>query len=395
MSLTDGVARLRAETGVAELFAEAERQLNICNSCRFCEGYCAVYPALERRNVLTDGDVVYLANLCHDCRACLYACMYAPPHEFGVNPPAILAEVRRMSYESFTTKGALGRFRRTSLMTPRRRHLVLIDLLLGFFGVVVAVALTHGFGALVRAQIPTGSPYAVLTYRTIVGVSTGAALITLVVLISATLDYWHSTTGSLTGLFDLGAWARALRDGATLSYLRGGAEGCYVRENHASSERRALHLLVSYGFFACLLSTISAAVEEDIVGRAPPYPLLSVPVILGLVGGIGLVLGSLGLLRLKSTQDIIATDGPMTAMDRGFLLSLALLGATGLLTLVTRDRSFYGLILAVHLGVVWSAILLAPLSKFVHLVYRLLALVQDHRERAEEALALGHGAGRG
>ena len=32
-----------------DLLAEAERQLDICNACRYCEGYCAVFPALERR----------------------------------------------------------------------------------------------------------------------------------------------------------------------------------------------------------------------------------------------------------------------------------------------------------------------------------------------------------
>src|SRR5258708_7703782 len=80
--------------GLAELLAEADRQLTVCNACRYCEGYCAVFPALERRSILTDGDVAYLANLCHDCRACYYACMYAPPHEFGVNVPEVLAEVR-------------------------------------------------------------------------------------------------------------------------------------------------------------------------------------------------------------------------------------------------------------------------------------------------------------
>ena len=74
-----------------ELFAEAERQLTICNACRYCEGYCAVYPALERRNVLDEGDMTHLSNLCHDCRACFYACMYAEPHPFAVNPPAIAA----------------------------------------------------------------------------------------------------------------------------------------------------------------------------------------------------------------------------------------------------------------------------------------------------------------
>src|SRR5216683_5026093 len=81
--------------GLAELIEEADRQLTICNACRYCEGYCAVFPALERRTLLSEGDITHLADLCHDCRACFTACMYAPPHEFGVNPPAVLSAVRR------------------------------------------------------------------------------------------------------------------------------------------------------------------------------------------------------------------------------------------------------------------------------------------------------------
>ena len=68
-----------------ELVEEAQRVLSICNACRYCEGYCAVFPALERRLAFDEQDVHYLANLCHNCGACLYACQYAPPHEFQLN----------------------------------------------------------------------------------------------------------------------------------------------------------------------------------------------------------------------------------------------------------------------------------------------------------------------
>jgi citrate/tricarballylate utilization protein len=85
---------------LAGLLAEAQRQLTICNSCRYCEGYCAVFPAVERHTEVATADIPHLANLCHDCRACYYACMYAPPHEFGVNPPAILGQIRRATYRT-------------------------------------------------------------------------------------------------------------------------------------------------------------------------------------------------------------------------------------------------------------------------------------------------------
>ena len=77
-----------------DLFAEAERQLNVCNSCRYCAGYCPVWPALELRTAMTQGDITHLSNLCHDCRDCFTACMYTAPHEFDINPPAIFTQLR-------------------------------------------------------------------------------------------------------------------------------------------------------------------------------------------------------------------------------------------------------------------------------------------------------------
>src|SRR5436853_4091725 len=81
----------------------------ICNACRYCEGYCAVFPAMERRLTFAEGDLNYLANLCHNCAECYYACQYAPPHEFAVNVPRILAEIRAQSYRKYAWPRALGK----------------------------------------------------------------------------------------------------------------------------------------------------------------------------------------------------------------------------------------------------------------------------------------------
>jgi citrate/tricarballylate utilization protein len=79
----------------SDTVAEAGRLLQICNACRYCEGYCAVFPAMELRRAFTSGDIGYLANLCHDCRGCYFACQYAPPHEFALNLPRVFARARR------------------------------------------------------------------------------------------------------------------------------------------------------------------------------------------------------------------------------------------------------------------------------------------------------------
>ena len=66
---------------------EARRQTEICNACRYCEGFCSVFPALTRQKAFADGDISHLANLCHNCRGCYYSCQYTEPHEFALNFP--------------------------------------------------------------------------------------------------------------------------------------------------------------------------------------------------------------------------------------------------------------------------------------------------------------------
>ncbi|MBX3665708.1 MAG: tricarballylate utilization protein TcuB, partial [Burkholderiales bacterium] len=96
------------ERTLPQLIEEAQRVLAICNACRYCEGYCATFPALQRRLSFTEGDIRYLGNLCHNCGACLHACQYAPPHEFAVKVPQAMARVRGETYAEHAWPPALG-----------------------------------------------------------------------------------------------------------------------------------------------------------------------------------------------------------------------------------------------------------------------------------------------
>src|ERR1700733_14831580 len=82
--------------------------MTICNACRYCEGYCAVFPAMEQRVTFGPDDLRYLANLCHNCAECYYACQYAPPHEFAVNVPKTLAGIRLESYQHYAWPAPLA-----------------------------------------------------------------------------------------------------------------------------------------------------------------------------------------------------------------------------------------------------------------------------------------------
>ena len=68
-------------------------------------------------------------------------------------------------------------------------------------------------------------------------------------------------------------------------------------------------------------------------------------------------------------------------MNVAFVLMLFLTGLTGLLLLVLRDTAAMGMLLAVHLGFVLGLFLSLPYGKFVHGLYRFLALAKYAGER--------------
>ena len=201
-----------------ELFTEAERQLNICNSCRYCEGYCAVFPALERRTLLDAGDITQLANLCHDCRACFHACMYAPPHEFAVDPPRILSAVRLASYDRYVPSVSGLRPGWSRGWSARLTAGVLVALVL-----LVVVGVTEGLGALWRL----GGPYQVIPYPALLVVVLLPTVCSAAVLLRGLALYWRAVHGPLRGLADWRALGTALAAAVRLRNMRGGGEECY------------------------------------------------------------------------------------------------------------------------------------------------------------------------
>ncbi|WP_315780098.1 MULTISPECIES: hypothetical protein [unclassified Bradyrhizobium] len=118
--LAETEAACATTSGLTSLLSPSEeevaRVLQICNACR----YCAVFPAMTRRLEFSAADTHYLANLCHNCGACLCACQYAPPHAFAVNVPKAMAKVRMTTYQSLSILGdrSVARYRCPILRRP-------------------------------------------------------------------------------------------------------------------------------------------------------------------------------------------------------------------------------------------------------------------------------------
>jgi citrate/tricarballylate utilization protein len=362
----------------SKLIEEGARQMTICNACRYCEGYCAVFPAMEQRRIFSKGDLVYLANLCFDCRDCYYACQYAPPHEFGVNVPKLMAELRADTYQEFAWPKLLS-----GLLKKNTWAVISITLLatLAVFGVAWfgpgptnLFAVHLGGGTFYRVI-----PYAVMTVPPLI-----IALYGLFVFAAGAVRFWRETHSGLTDVIDPGAFWRATKDAFGLTYMKGGGAGCNYPDEGFSQTRRWLHHLTFYGFLLDFAATSVAAIYDHFLGWQAPYPFFSIPVLLGTVGGIGLLIGPAGLLALKWRSDRAPADAPMLRMDVAFLLLLFLCSLTGLLLLALRETAAMGTLLVIHLGIVAGLFLTLPYGKFAHVVYRYAALIRYAIEQKQQ-----------
>jgi len=353
--------------------SEADRMLQICNACRYCEGFCAVFPAMTRRIEFTPSVVNYLANLCHSCGACLHACQYAPPHEFGVNIPRIMAQVRKETYITYAWPKAFGALYKSNGLS-----------------VSLAVSISIAFFLLLSAQLngslfsgpSNGNFYAIFSHNTLVVMFGAVFGFSLIAMSIGIVQFWR---GISAGAISASAAAEASHDALTLKYLGGGhGDGCNNEDDAFSLWRKRFHHFTFYGFMLCLASTSVATIYHYFLGWHAPYALSSLPVILGTLGGIGLLIGPVGLLYLNLQRNSAHGDASQKPMDRAFIVLLFLISASGLLLLAYRDSAAMAVLLAVHLGFVMGFFLTMPYGKFAHGLYRVAALLKNSIEKREK-----------
>lgn len=358
-----------------ELFREANRQLTICNSCRYCEGYCPVFRAIETRRDFANGDIQYLANLCHDCRACFYACMYAPPHEFAINIPKMLSEARVESYRRLAWPGFLSH-----ALRERRIEGGLAVTAMAFILLLSAILISPS--QLFSPHLDPGSFYRVVPYAAIVIGGIALFLYWVCVWTIGGVRFWLEADSPESRQSTPMTLVEAVSDALSLNYLGGGGPGCYYPKDRPSFARRLYHELTFWGFVFALISTSLAAIYQDAFHWLPPFSIMSAPVVFGTSGGVAMIIGTIGLIRIKFTSDAIPAGTRASSMDLMFLAMLCLTSSSGLLTLAFRSTSAMGSLLVIHLGLVAALFITAPYGKFVHVIYRFLALVKYRNERS-------------
>lgn len=375
-----------AQPGIPPLTAEeaeVDRIMTICNACRYCEGFCAVFPAMTRLLEFNKADIHYLANLCHNCGACLHSCQYAPPHEFAVNVPKAMATVRVQTYSDYAWPPALGAL-------YKRAGLTLSLAVAGGLSLFLILALIVN-GSLFHEPL-AGNFYAIFPHNTLALMFGLVFLYSVVALGIGVAGFWRRVSPAAPaqgGKTEVAV--EATRNALTLKYLDGGhGDGCNNEDDRFSLWRRRFHHLTFYGFLLCFAATSVATLYHYLLDYQAPYPVFSLPVQLGIFGGIGLLIGPAGLLWLNIRRHPLHGDAAQRPMDRGFIALLFLTSLSGLALLAWRDTSAMALLLAVHLGIVMAFFLTMPYGKFAHGIFRCAALLKSSIEKRQpNRLGLG------
>lgn len=345
-----------------DLLQEARRQVEVCNACRYCEGYCSVFPALQSLCDFSDSDITQLANLCHNCRGCYYACQYTAPHQFDLNLPKALAEVRQDSWEEFAFPSSVARRFQTHGMAIAAATIL---------GLALLLALARWVG-----QSNGAGFYAVLSHNMMVAIFAPAFLFPLLSIAISLNRYWAATGG---GRVKIKSVARAFGAAADMRNLAGGhGDGCnFEDEDRFSQARRVAHQLVLYGFLLCFASTSAGTILHYGFDMHAPYAFWSLPKLLGVPGGIALTAGAVWMIVLKLRADPNLGAKAAWGGEMAFIAQLGFVAFSGLALYASGSTALMPKLLILHLGAVFSFFLLMPYTKMAHGFYRLAALVRD------------------
>ena len=364
--------------GMSDQEGEVDRIMTICNACRYCEGFCAVFPAMTRRLQFNKADINYLANLCHNCGACLHSCQYAPPNEFAVNVPQAMAAVRQETYVEYAWPKSFGRLYKNNGVIVA----LACSLALAFF-LWLSTALRENSNVTLD-----GNFYAVFPHNVLVLIFGAVFSFSILALGIGFYNFWRNI--SKTGA-SIAAIGESAHDALTMKYLDGGhGEGCNNEDDGFTLWRKRYHHFTFYGFILCFASTSVATLYHYVLKLDAPYAFNSLPVILGTVGGLGLLIGPIGLLFLNLRRNPLHGDARQKPMDRAFILLLFLIGLSGLFLLVLRESALMSYLLIIHLGFVMGLFLTMPYGKFAHGIYRMAALLKNAVEKRQPStLKLG------
>ncbi len=351
--------------------SEARRVFALCNICGYCNGFCPVFDAASERPALNTNDLAYLAHLCHACRNCLDACQYAPPHRFEINVPRTLERLRWQDYTERLWPAPLAG------LLPRSPTRLLAGLALASLLPLLLALIWAPWEQLTQPALVAGDFYRVLPLPIMAGLgglTLGWAFLSISIRLAG---FWHAiSAGRPAARLTRAQLSAVLWDLASLRHLNGGGPGCHDAHTRLAPARRWLHQLLVLGLLCALAATLVAAFWHHGLGRPAPYPSDSLPVRLGLLGGLLMLPAGLGFLWIRHRTNPMALAPEASPANAVAIVMLLSVVASGLALLTWRETPAMGALLLAHLGTVYVFFLWLPASKFVHAGYRLLALLR-------------------
>src|SRR6202140_132808 len=207
---------------------EADRLMTVSNSCRYCEGLCAVFPAMEMRRAFSDGALNSFANLCHACGACYTDCQFSPPHEYDVNVPKTLAVARAESWAAYAWPRAFSAlFANNGLAISIIAALCVAAFVFGF-------AALNDRQAMVGIHTGPGAFYALMPHSGRAALFGGALLYAIVALGMGVPVFGRDIGKPIGMLADPPSLWQAIKDTAGLRYLDGGWVGSLKEDQGAT-----------------------------------------------------------------------------------------------------------------------------------------------------------------
>ena len=332
---------------------EAIRQLSICNACRYCEGYCYVWDAIEMKFIIEPGYVEHLANLCHDCRDCYYACPYnEPDHAFKLNIPKTLGNVRMETYENFIRPKILKK------VLQKEGIITLLTIIIIFIASLLYIS--SRFGIYNFYKIPVTSVFPVYLFK---GVSYFIYLYVAVLWIFEGVAYWNEINDgkhmNSMGIF------KAIYDAINHKNFWGGGTGCKIPSENNKYERPVAHMMVFFGFIIALISVLF---YPGIISGYAGYAYF--------IGSILLFAGSIGMIHIHMVDTKGLRSEKQSAIDYPFTVLLFFVGFTGILIPISVKTYIFNLNFLIHDVFILTLFILAPFSKFIHPLFRFLSLIK-------------------
>ena len=144
----------------------------------------------------------------------------------------------------------------------------------------------------------------------------------------------------------------------------GGGTGCKVPWENNKYFRLTAHSLVFFGFIVAL---ISISFYPNIFGYIG---------IVYFLGSLAISIGTVALIYIHITEDRGSRSQKQSSLDYAFTVLLFFAGITGVLIPILIGTDWFNWNFLIHDALMAVVFLIAPFSKFIHPVFRLISLIK-------------------